>query len=83
MTAPSYVDTDDPTDPCALCVQWRLIDPADELGSDWEPYWPDGTVPPRIWRGTHADCQAAVDQMHADQEAARDRAITPRQERPS
>ncbi len=62
----TYADTDDPTDPCALCVQWRQIDPADELGTEWEPYWPDGSVVPRVWRGTHADCQAAVDAMHAD-----------------
>jgi len=63
----TYVETDDPTDPCSLCVQWRPQIGDDDQTDNWEPYWPDGSVVPRIWRGTHAGCQATVDQMQAEQ----------------
>lgn len=56
---PPWIWTDDPDDPCSLCIQWR--DPATGSGdgvsmsAEWEPYLPDGSVVPRVYREVHDD----------------------------
>jgi hypothetical protein len=50
-----WVWTDDPGDPCSLCIQWRnpdgrfTIDPDD----DAVPCTPSGEVVARVYRGVH------------------------------
>lgn len=62
--------TNDLKDPCNYCVQWRC---ATCKSSDWpsccddaqkiggcEPYWPDGSVVPRVFDGCCERCTQAV-----------------------
>jgi hypothetical protein len=51
--------SDDPLDPCAYCVAWT--DDAAPL-----PVWPDGTVPPRLYRYIHDACNRALAQTIED-----------------
>ncbi len=67
--------TDDPADPCGLCVQWRGPDGAEidmENVDRAEPYWPDGSVVARVFRDVHPRCSAVVAHMQdlADREGA-------------
>lgn len=63
---PEWMYTDDPDDPCVNCVQWRCpVDGShDDLNCawehDWEPYWPDGSVVPRVFDGSCPRCAAAI-----------------------
>jgi hypothetical protein len=34
------------------------------MTDEYEPYWPDDSVPPRIYRDIHTDCQANVNMMY-------------------
>jgi hypothetical protein len=52
-----WVFTDDPEDPCALCVAWDEGD--DPFGEEARPYLPSGYVD-RIYRFTHRECTAAA-----------------------
>lgn len=73
-----YEITENPNDPCSLCVQWRCpeckqMDCVDDcpnwpgaMVADYEPFWPDGSIAPRIYRYTHRECQQAVDAYIAD-----------------
>jgi hypothetical protein len=85
MSESDWVTTDDLSDPCALCVQWRCElckqDDCPEDCPSWpggmfaefEPYWPDGSVVPRIYRDIHEDCQQAVFDNQADHARDADR----------
>jgi hypothetical protein len=67
--------TDNPCDPCIYCVQWRyvLVDGTRVLDGDLgghpapdaetEPYRPDGSVVPYVFRGTCARCSRALADM--------------------
>lgn len=54
--------TDDPDDPCTLCLSWTGYD----MENEGTPWLANGTVSPRVWRGIHADCQRMVDAYEAD-----------------
>lgn len=56
--------TDNPADPCSLCVQWT---DAEEI-EDSVPYFPSGPVE-RLYRGVHVDCAAVVSAMQAERGA--------------
>lgn len=51
----SWAWSDDPGDPCALCVHWRCDDPND----DDTVTLPSGPVA-NVYRGTHKVCDEAV-----------------------
>lgn len=70
---PTWRFTDDPGDPCALCVQWRceVCHSHDWPGCcDWntesEPYWPDGSVQTLVYQTVHEDCERSVLDYQAD-----------------
>jgi hypothetical protein len=54
-----YVWTDDPSDPCSLCVIW------DESTGKATPCLPSGPVA-RVWSGIHDDCERNVADYVAD-----------------
>lgn len=58
----TWTFTDDPNDPCGLCVSWE--EGEDSASSDIydsaRPVWPDGTTVERIYRFTHRDCTKAA-----------------------
>lgn len=62
-----WLFTSNPDDPCSLCVQWRCERcKSDDWPNccDWmteaEPYLPDGSVVPAIFRNLHDECNQAV-----------------------
>lgn len=57
-TAPYWRWTNDPADPCGLCVVWE--ENADDPMADGRPVWPDGSTVPRIYKFTHRDCNDAA-----------------------
>jgi hypothetical protein len=70
LSATPWSWTDDPDAPCSYCVQWRCAechqDPCDydkcpKPDWDFEPYMPDGSIPPLLYRIPHKECQEAVD----------------------
>jgi hypothetical protein len=36
------------------------------MGTEYEPYWPDGSVVPQVYGGIHDDCQRSVVDYIAD-----------------
>ena len=57
----TYVMTDDPADPCALCVHWDEPDYMDSGNfEDAVPYIAPGVKAERIFKYTHDACDAAV-----------------------
>lgn len=59
MSQPGWRFTDDPDDPCGLCVVWEER-PDDPMMDHARPVWPDGTTASRIYRHVHRDCQASA-----------------------
>lgn len=65
MAEPAWVWTDDPDDPCPYCVQWRpegsedYNDPRRQFDPH-EPYWPDGSVAPKVCRSTCKPCEDSI-----------------------
>lgn len=75
MAEKAWVATDDPTDPCNLCVQWRCavngVDCPDALCDykhEQEPYWPDGSVVPQVFDGNCGRCTEAMEHYFASVE---------------
>ena len=62
--------TEDQSDPCSLCVQWRAPDGTDDITMEneerAEPYWPDGSIVPEVYRGIHDRCMDVLWQMEQD-----------------
>ena len=58
----AYTLTDDPTEPCAYCVQWEQPDGSghsmDNIHSA-VPWLPTGPVD-RMYRGVHGECAQSV-----------------------
>jgi ferredoxin len=75
-TEPPYVLTDDPADPCVLCVQWEPLphaqdgevptDPNLLDAQDYVPTWPGGNVVPRVCRKPCPTCAAAATIMEEE-----------------
>jgi hypothetical protein len=79
-----WVYTDDPEDPCSLCVQWMDPDEeahraAGEFGEDgmgmefMQPCMPRFDPPgivvaERVFSGIHPECQESVDRMEWERE---------------
>lgn len=59
---PPWVWTDDPADPCTLCLSWTDYD----MDKEGTPWLASGQVAPRVWRGIHPDCQKMLDEYEAD-----------------
>lgn len=56
---------DDPSLPCALCVEWESH-PDDPTGEPMIAVGPDGSVVTRVYSGLHAECSASVDAYVAE-----------------
>lgn len=66
MTQP-FIETDDPNDPCAYCVQWDEPEFMDSGNFEQaRPVNPDGSTVERIYRFTHDACEQAVMAYIAD-----------------
>ena len=59
----SWAWSDDPDNPCTLCVHWRSDDPDDDGAVT--PVLPSGPVP-RVYRGIHDECDEAVSRYLVD-----------------
>lgn len=62
MSAETWEWTDDPSDPCPLCVVWVETDPEDYMHESDLPMLPGG-IAPRVYGNIHAECDAEVAQM--------------------
>ena len=58
----NYIWTDNPEDPCSLCVIW-----VGEEFEDMIPHMPSGPVN-RVYRGQHKECMDAVLAYMTDRE---------------
>ena len=60
----TYIQTDDPMDPCSLCVQWMTPEGGNvESMEDAEravPFIGPGKVAPRIFAFIHDECEKAA-----------------------
>ena len=70
VPAMTYIQTDDPNDPCSLCVQWMTPEGGNvETYEDAEravPFISPWKVAPRIYQYIHDDCQAAAFAVEVD-----------------
>lgn len=62
--ATTFTWTDDPEDPCALCVQWET-ERDDDYKADMIPYMPSGPVD-RVYNRWHPECEQSVTDMQAE-----------------
>lgn len=55
----TYVMTDDPNDPCGLCVMWEE-QPDDFMGENAVPWSSPTQRADRIYQAVHEDCERAA-----------------------